>query len=40
MLRDHRYPAKKVKFSPHQPWLLGSGSYDMNVHFYDLRDPI
>jgi WD40 repeat protein len=40
MLRDHRYPPKKVKFSPHQPWLLGSGSYDMNVHFYDLRDPI
>lgn len=38
ILMHHRYPPKKVRFSPHTPWLLGSGSYDMNVHFYDLRD--
>lgn len=38
VLQDHRYPPKVVAFSPHAPWLLGSGSYDMNVHFYDLRD--
>ena len=38
ILQDHRYPPKTVTFSPHASWLLGSGSYDMNVHFYDLRD--
>ena len=38
ILQHHRYPPKKVRFSPHAPWLLGSGGYDMNVHFYDLRD--
>lgn len=38
ILGHHRYPAKKVRFSPHLPWLLGSAGYDMNVHFYDLRD--
>jgi peroxin-7 len=40
ILQDHRYPVKKVRFSPHLGWLLGSGSYDMNVHFYDLRNPV
>jgi WD40 repeat protein len=29
-----------VRFSPHIPWLLASGSFDMNVHFYDLRDAV
>lgn len=38
VLQHHRYPPKKVRFSPHIPWLLASGSFDMNVHFYDLRD--
>lgn len=38
VLAHHRYPAKKVRFSPHLGWLLGSSGYDMNVHFYDLRD--
>ena len=38
MLVSHRYPAKKVRFSPHFGWLLGSCGYDMNVHFYDMRD--
>lgn len=40
ILQDHRYPPKKVRFSPHLAWLLGSGSFDMNVHFYDLRDAV
>jgi len=40
MFAHHRYPAKKVRFSPHIAWLLGSCGYDMNIHFYDLRDPI
>lgn len=40
ILQDHRYPPKKVRFSPHLGWLLASGSYDMNVNFYDLRDPV
>jgi len=40
MLTHHRYPAKKVRFSPHIGWLLSSCGYDMNVHFYDLRDPL
>lgn len=38
VLQHHRYPPRTVAFSPHAPWLLASGSYDMNVHFYDLRD--
>ena len=38
ILAHHRYPAKKVRFSPHLGWLLASAGYDMNVHFYDLRD--
>lgn len=40
ILQHHRYPPKKVRFSPHAGWLLGSSSYDMNVNFYDLRDPV
>ena len=40
ILAHHRYPPKKVRFSPHLGWLLGSCGYDMNVNFYDLRDPI
>ncbi len=40
ILQNHRYPVNKVKFSPHMGWLLGSASFDMDVHFYDLRDAV
>ncbi len=40
ILAHHRYPPKKVRFSPHHPWLFASCGYDMNVHIYDLRDAV
>lgn len=40
VLPHHRYPPKKVRFSPHHAWLLASSGYDMNVHVYDLREAI
>lgn len=33
-----RYPVKTVKFSPHTPNIVCSGSYDMNVHIWDTND--
>jgi peroxin-7 len=40
ILGGHRYPIKKVRFSHHIPTILATGSYDMNVHIYDLKDPV
>lgn len=39
ILAGHRYPVRRVKFSPHTQNIVATGSYDMNVHIYDLKDP-
>ena len=39
MLFGHRYPVKKVKFSPFSRDLLLSCSYDMTVKFWNVVDP-
>jgi peroxin-7 len=40
ILAGHRYPVRRVKFSPHSGTILATASYDMNVHIYDLKDPV
>lgn len=40
MLIHHRYPVKKVKFSPFNRDMLLSCSYDMTVKLCSLADPI
>jgi peroxin-7 len=40
ILAGHRYPVRRVRFSPHTPNIIATGSYDMNVHIYDLKDPV
>ena len=40
VLFGHRYPVKKVRFSPFSPDLLLSCSYDMTVRLWDLADPV
>ena len=40
ILPHHRYPPKKVRFSPHQGWLFASCGYDMNVHIYHMNDSV
>lgn len=31
----HRYPVKRVKYSPHDGQILASASYDMSVIIWD-----
>lgn len=38
ILAGHRYPVRRVKFSPFTPNIVATASYDMNVHIYDLKD--
>lgn len=40
VLQGHRYPVRKVRFSPHQPNILASGSYDMNVNIWDTANKL
>jgi peroxin-7 len=37
VLQGHRYPVRKVKFSPHDPSILASASYDMMVIIWDTN---
>ena len=39
VLTGHRYPIRKIKFSPFFGNILASGSYDMNVNIYDISKP-
>ena len=39
ILTGHRYPIRKIKFSPFFGNILASGSYDMNVNIYDINKP-
>eukprot|EP00825_Cyclidium_porcatum_P009398 TRINITY_DN1478_c0_g1_i1.p1 TRINITY_DN1478_c0_g1~~TRINITY_DN1478_c0_g1_i1.p1 ORF type:complete len:353 (+),score=52.39 TRINITY_DN1478_c0_g1_i1:1437-2495(+) len=40
VLQGHRYPVRKIKFSPHQPNILASGSYDMNVNIWNTEEKL
>jgi len=40
MLFGHRYPVKKVKFSPFSKDILLSCSYDMTVRLWNVMDPV
>lgn len=40
VLFGHRYPVKKVKFSPFSPDVLLSCSYDMSVKLWNTTDPV
>jgi peroxin-7 len=37
---NHKYPIKRVKFSPHIGSILASAGFDMNVNIYDINDKI
>lgn len=40
ILGGHRYPIKRVKYSPYHQSILASSSYDMNVCIWDTSDPV
>ncbi len=40
ILVGHRYPVRRVKYSPHSANIIASGSYDMNVNIWDTSDPV
>ncbi|KAL4440779.1 hypothetical protein ABPG74_013760 [Tetrahymena malaccensis] len=40
ILGGHRYPIKRVKYSPFHQSILASCSYDMNVCVWDTSDPV
>lgn len=37
-LQGHRYPVRSVRFSPHDPSILASASYDMSVIIWDVAE--